>query len=57
MPRSTITSVGAPSTSSGSGVTIADASSSRKWKRPDYTEPGSQKLVQIKTKETKSVST
>ena len=27
----------------------------RKWKRPDYTEPGSQKLVQIGMKETKSV--
>jgi formate dehydrogenase major subunit len=27
----------------------------RKWNRPDYTEPGSQKLVQIRMKETKSV--
>jgi hypothetical protein len=25
----------------------------RKWKRPDYTEPGSQKLLQIRIKETK----
>jgi formate dehydrogenase major subunit len=29
----------------------------RKWKRPDYTEPGSQKLVQIRMNETKAVST
>jgi formate dehydrogenase major subunit len=27
----------------------------RKWKRADYTEPGSQRLIQIKIQETKSV--
>jgi formate dehydrogenase major subunit len=27
----------------------------RKWKRADYTEPGSQKLIQIKIQETKTV--
>jgi formate dehydrogenase major subunit len=27
----------------------------RKWKRPDYTEPGSQKLVQIRMNKTKAV--
>ena len=27
----------------------------RKWKRADYTEPGSQQLIQIKIQETKAV--